>query len=78
VIASYRALLDAGQAAASIAFGGESVGGGTVALAALPAIRESACRCSASAFALSPLTDLTLSSPAITQRCTSRSAAPSG
>jgi epsilon-lactone hydrolase len=66
VIAAYRGLLDAGQAAASIAFGGESIGGGTLALAALPAVRESGLPRPASAFALSPLTDLTLSSPAIT------------
>jgi epsilon-lactone hydrolase len=66
VIAGYRGLLDAGHAAASIAFGGESIGGGTLALAALPAVRESGLPLPASAFALSPLTDLTLSSPAIT------------
>jgi epsilon-lactone hydrolase len=66
VICAYRGLLDAGQAAASIAFGGESIGGGTLALAALPALRESGLPLPASAFALSPLTDLTLSSPAIT------------
>jgi epsilon-lactone hydrolase len=66
VIAGYRGLLDAGQAATSIAFGGESIGGGTLALAALPAVRESGLPLPASAFALSPLTDLTLSSPAIT------------
>ncbi|HTZ25181.1 MAG TPA: alpha/beta hydrolase fold domain-containing protein [Streptosporangiaceae bacterium] len=65
VMASYRGLLDAGQPAASIAFGGESLGGGTLALAALPAARESGLPLPASAFALSPLTDLTLSSPAI-------------
>ena len=65
VIASYRGLLDAGHAAASIAFGGESIGGGTLALAALPAVRESGLPLPASAFALSPLTDLTLNSPAI-------------
>jgi epsilon-lactone hydrolase len=65
VISAYRGLLDAGQAAASIAFGGESIGGGTLALAALPAVRESGLPLPASAFALSPLTDLTLSSPAI-------------
>jgi epsilon-lactone hydrolase len=66
MVTSYRGLLDAGQAAASIAFGGESIGGGTLALAALPAVRESGLPLPASAFALSPLTDLTLSSPAIT------------
>jgi epsilon-lactone hydrolase len=66
VIAGYRGLLDAGHAAASIAFGGESIGGGTLALAALPAVRESGLPLPASAFALSPLTDLTLNSPAIT------------
>jgi acetyl esterase/lipase len=66
VISSYRDLLDAGQAATSIAFGGESIGGGTLALAALPAVRDSGLPLPASAFALSPLTDLTLSSPAIT------------
>jgi acetyl esterase/lipase len=65
VIASYRSLLDAGHAAASIAFGGESIGGGTLALAALQATRESGLPLPVSAFALSPLTDLTLSSPAI-------------
>jgi len=65
MITAYRALLDAGQPAASIAFGGESIGGGTLALAALPAVRESGLPLPASAFALSPLTDLTLSSPAI-------------
>jgi epsilon-lactone hydrolase len=65
VMASYRGLLDAGQPAASIAFGGESIGGGTLALAALPAARESGLPLPASAFALSPLTDLTLCSPAI-------------
>jgi epsilon-lactone hydrolase len=65
VIASYRGLLEAGQPATSISFGGESVGGGTLALAALPAVRESGLPLPASAFALSPLTDLTLSSPAI-------------
>jgi epsilon-lactone hydrolase len=65
LIASYRGLLDAGQAAASIAFGGESIGGGTLGLAALPAVRERSLPLPVSAFALSPLTDLTLSSPAI-------------
>ncbi len=65
VIASYRGLLDAGHAAASIAFGGESIGGGTLALAALTAVRESGLPLPASVFALSPLTDLTLNSPAI-------------
>jgi epsilon-lactone hydrolase len=65
VIAAYRGLLDSGHTAASIAFGGESIGGGTLALAALPAARESGLPLPASAFALSPLTDLTLSSPAI-------------
>jgi epsilon-lactone hydrolase len=65
VISGYRGLLDSGHAAASIAFGGESIGGGTLALAALPAIRESGLPLPAWAFALSPLTDLTLSSPAI-------------
>ena len=65
MMTSYRALLDAGQAAASIAFGGESIGGGTLALAALPAARVSGLPLPASAFALSPLADLTLSSPAI-------------
>lgn len=65
VIASYRGLLDAGHAAASIAFGGESIGGGTLALAALTAARESGLPLPASVFALSPLTDLTLNSPAI-------------
>jgi epsilon-lactone hydrolase len=66
VMAAYRGLLEAGGAAASIAFGGESIGGGTLALAALPAVRERGLPLPASAFALSPLTDLTLSSPAIT------------
>jgi len=65
VIAAYRGLLGAGQAAVPIAFGGESIGGGTLALAALPAVRERGLPLPASAFALSPLTDLTLSSPAI-------------
>ncbi len=65
VIAGYRGLLDAGHAAASIAFGGESIGGGTLALAALTAVRESGLPLPASVFALSPLTDLTLNSPAI-------------
>jgi epsilon-lactone hydrolase len=65
VIAAYRGLLDSGHAATSIAFGGESIGGGTLALAALPAVRERGLPLPASAFALSPLTDLTLSSPAI-------------
>jgi epsilon-lactone hydrolase len=65
VTAAYRGLLDAGHAAASIAFGGESAGGGTLALAALPAVRESGLPLPASAFALSPLTDLTLTSPVI-------------
>jgi epsilon-lactone hydrolase len=65
VVAAYRGLLDSGHAAASIAFGGESIGGGTLALAALPAVRETGLPVPASAFALSPLTDLTLSSPAI-------------
>ena len=66
MIAGYRGLLEAGHAAASIAFGGESIGGGTLALAALAAVRESGLPLPASAFALSPLTDLTLSSAAIT------------
>jgi epsilon-lactone hydrolase len=65
VVAGYRGLLDAGYPAASIAFGGESIGGGTLALAVLPAARENGLPLPASAFALSPLTDLTLSSPAI-------------
>jgi epsilon-lactone hydrolase len=65
VIAGYRGLLDAGHPPSSIAFGGESIGGGTLALAALPAARDSGLPLPASAFALSPLTDLTLSSPAI-------------
>jgi epsilon-lactone hydrolase len=66
VITAYRGLLEAGYPASSIAFGGESIGGGTLALAALPAVRERGLPLPASAFALSPLTDLTLSSPAIT------------
>jgi epsilon-lactone hydrolase len=66
MITSYRHLLAAGHEASSIAFGGESLGGGTLALAALPAVRESGLPLPAAAFALSPLTDLTLSSPAIT------------
>ena len=66
VITGYRGLLDAGHPASSITFGGESIGGGTLALAALPAVRESGLPLPASAFALSPLTDLTLSSPTIT------------
>jgi hypothetical protein len=66
VIAGYRSLLDAGHPASAIAFGGESIGGGTLALAVLPAARDSGLPLPASAFALSPLTDLTLSSPAIT------------
>jgi hypothetical protein len=41
MIAGYRGLLDAGCPAATIAFGGESIGGGILALAALPAIRDS-------------------------------------
>jgi epsilon-lactone hydrolase len=65
VIAAYGGLLDAGHAASSIAFGGESIGGGTLALAALPAVRDGGLPLPSSAFALSPLTDLTLSSPAI-------------
>jgi epsilon-lactone hydrolase len=65
VIAGYRALLETWPAG-SIAFGGESIGGGTLALAALPAARESGLPQPASAFALSPLTDLSLGSPAIT------------
>jgi epsilon-lactone hydrolase len=65
VITGYRGLLEAGYPASSIAFGGESIGGGTLALAALPALRDSGLPLPASAFALSPLTDLTLSSPAI-------------
>jgi epsilon-lactone hydrolase len=65
VMAGYCGLLDAGHPAVSIAFGGESIGGGTLALAALPAAREAGLPLPASAFALSPLTDLTLSSPAI-------------
>jgi epsilon-lactone hydrolase len=65
VITGYRGLLDAGHAAESIAFGGESIGGGTLALAVLTAARDSGLPLPASAFALSPLTDLTLSSPAI-------------
>ena len=39
-VAAYRALLDAGYPASCVAFGGESIGGGTLALAALPAARE--------------------------------------
>jgi epsilon-lactone hydrolase len=66
VIASYRALLDAGHPATSVALGGESIGGGTLALAALAAMRDRGLPLPAAAFALSPLTDLTLSSPAIT------------
>jgi epsilon-lactone hydrolase len=65
MVAGYRALLEAWPAA-TIAFGGESIGGGTLALAALPAVRASGLPLPASVFALSPLTDLTLSSPAIT------------
>jgi acetyl esterase/lipase len=66
VIAGYRGLLDAGYPADSIAFGGESIGGGTLALAASPAARKQGLPLPASVFALSPMTDLTLSSPAIT------------
>ena len=65
VIACYQGLLDAGHPASQIAFGGESIGGGTLALAALPAARESGLPLPPWAFALSPLTDLTLRSPAI-------------
>jgi epsilon-lactone hydrolase len=65
VVSGYRALLDSGHQAASIAFGGESIGGGTLALTILPAALERGLPLPASAFALSPLTDLTLSSPSI-------------
>jgi epsilon-lactone hydrolase len=64
-IAGYRGLLDAGYPASSVAFGGESIGGGTLALAVLSAVREDGLPLPASAFALSPLADLTLASPAI-------------
>jgi acetyl esterase/lipase len=66
VIAAYKALLDAGYPPGSVGFGGESIGGGTLALAALPAVRQAGLPRPASAFALSPLTDLSLSRPAIT------------
>jgi epsilon-lactone hydrolase len=65
VLAGYRGLLGAGYPASSVAFGGESIGGGTLALAAPPAARDDGLPLPASAFALSPLADLTLSSPAI-------------
>jgi epsilon-lactone hydrolase len=65
VLSSYGALLAAGHAAGSIAFGGESIGGGTLALAVLAAARERGLPLPSSAFALSPLTDLTLSSRSI-------------
>jgi epsilon-lactone hydrolase len=64
-VAGYRGLLDAGYLASSVAFGGESIGGGTLALAALHAAREDGLPLPASAFALSPMTDLTLSSPSV-------------
>ena len=65
VISAYRGLLDAGHPPGSVAFGGESAGGGTLALAALTAVREAGLPSPAAAFALSPLTDLTLSSAAV-------------
>jgi len=64
-VAGYRGLLDAGYPASSVAFGGESIGGGTLALATLAAAREAGLPLPSSAFALSPMTDLTLSSPSV-------------
>ncbi|HVW16753.1 MAG TPA: alpha/beta hydrolase [Solirubrobacteraceae bacterium] len=59
-VAAYRALLDAGHAPRSVAFAGDSAGGGLV-FSALLGARDAGLPMPAGALALSPMTDLTLS-----------------
>jgi len=64
-VAAYRALLDQGVASSSIAFVGESAGGGLVA-AALVALRQAALPQPSSAALFSPWADLTVSGASVT------------
>jgi epsilon-lactone hydrolase len=61
-VAAYRWLLDQGSAAGSIAFAGDSAGGGLL-LAALVALRDQGIALPAAAVSFSPWTDLTVSGP---------------
>lgn len=65
VVSVYQGLLDAGRSASSIVIGGESSGGG-LALSTLLSIRDQGLPIPAGGFAVSPSTDLTLSSPSMT------------
>ncbi|MEV1249578.1 alpha/beta hydrolase fold domain-containing protein [Nonomuraea sp. NPDC050022] len=64
VTAVYSRLLDQGVPESRIVLFGESAGG-TLALSALLALKESAAPMPAAVIAVSPLTDLTLSSPSL-------------
>ncbi|QMU71731.1 alpha/beta hydrolase fold domain-containing protein [Streptacidiphilus sp. P02-A3a] len=66
-LAAYRALLDRGVPAGSVAVTGESAGGG-LALALLLAIRDAGLPQPSSATVMSPWTDLTLSGATMTTR----------
>ncbi len=65
--AVYRGLLDQGTEPSSIAFSGESAGGG-LAVAALLALRDAGSPMPASAFVMSPWVDLTVSGASITDK----------
>jgi monoterpene epsilon-lactone hydrolase len=67
VLAVYRALLDSGTAPATVAFAGDSAGGG-LALAALLAARDAGLPLPAAAVLFSPWTDLTLSGASYTSK----------
>jgi epsilon-lactone hydrolase len=63
-VAAYRALLDSGRSASSIAIAGESAGAG-LALAMLVALRDAGLPQPSSALLMSPWADLTLSGDSI-------------
>jgi acetyl esterase/lipase len=65
--AVYQGLLDQGSDPSSIAFSGESAGGG-LAVAALLALRDAGSPMPASAFVMSPWVDLTVSGASITDK----------
>ncbi|MGV9771016.1 alpha/beta hydrolase [Streptosporangium sp. NPDC003464] len=64
VVAAYRSLLDQGVPASRIVLAGESAGA-TLVLSALLVLRQAGVPLPAAAVAVSPQTDLTLSSPSI-------------
>ncbi len=66
-LAAYEALLQNGTAPSDIAFAGESAGGG-LAIATLVNARDHGLPLPAAAFAMSPMTDLTLAGPSMETR----------